>query len=672
MTSADRRVFQERLLLLVAVFAIVWAVIRACVQSITMDEADTYAWFVATSNVWYPFSNNHILNTLLMWVSTGAFGPSIIAIRAPSLLGAALYIGICHFLSRSITERFSIQLPLFICLTYNPFIFDYMVAARGYGLANAFLLAAIAVPVWHRVKSRPSLRQPCALASLALGLSFSANYSFAFADLAVFLAITAWAIRRRAGQSVLRIVGFCVLPGLFVALLMCGYPMMHWWGYDYGIGAHSLREMRQSLVQSSLYRLDPRFRDTGWYKAMSFLRPLLPPVLVVLCFCRIVAAWLDGSWREDGRARWLAAAKNYLALRLSVARKVGLILAANPSTMVNLARAGDLEKESLLRDIADGTLSNRFDIPGEVRAGVASRIRKRYPERVREFEEIIRRTGTFYPRDYWRPETCVIGNWMGGSVGAYLRHFPKYFGATPVRDVGLIASEGRMTIPMSDGTPSGVLDITSHYFEFIPEEEADSPNPTVLAAHEVQEGKTYFILLTTSYGLYRYHIYDLVRVTGFHNKTPLVEFLSKGAHIANLTGEKLSEYHVTLAMVEVLRDLDLNLTAYSLAPVWHDEQPYYGLFVERGDLHNLNQGVLLAEHLERRLGQINIEYAAKRESLRLGPIRLQLLADGTWISWDRQRLARTGGTLEQYKHPCLIVDLKFRESMTVEEELAPS
>ncbi|HEY9139685.1 MAG TPA: hypothetical protein VIN93_02275 [Bryobacteraceae bacterium] len=292
-------------MLLVAVFAIVWAVIRACVQSITMDEADTYAWFVATSNVWYPFSNNHILNTLLMWVSTGAFGPSIIAIRAPSLLGAALYIGICHFLSRSITERFSIQLPLFICLTYNPFIFDYMVAARGYGLANAFLLAAIAVPVWHRVKSRPSLRQPCALASLALGLSFSANYSFAFADLAVFLAITAWAIRRRAGQSVLRIVGFCVLPGLFVALLMCGYPMMHWWGYDYGIGAHSLREMRQSLVQSSLYRLDPRFRDTGWYKAMSFLRPLLPPVLVVLCFCRIVAAWLDGSWREDGRARWL-------------------------------------------------------------------------------------------------------------------------------------------------------------------------------------------------------------------------------------------------------------------------------------------------------------------------------------------------------------------------------
>jgi len=305
MKPVDRRVFQEWLLILTALFAIVWAVIRACVQSITMDEADTYAWFVATSNVWYPFSNNHILNTLLMWVSTHAFGPSVIAIRAPALLGATFYVGICYFLCRSITERFSIRLPVFICLTYNPFIFDYMVAARGYGLANAFLLAAIAVPVWHRVKSRPSLRQSCVLASLALGLSFSANYSFAFAGLAVFFAITAWAIRRRAGEPVLHIVGLCALPGLFVALLLCGYPMMHWWGYGYDIGAHSLREMRQSLVQSSLYQLDPRFRATGWYKAMSFLRPLLPPLLVVLCLSQIVATRLDGSWREDTHARWL-------------------------------------------------------------------------------------------------------------------------------------------------------------------------------------------------------------------------------------------------------------------------------------------------------------------------------------------------------------------------------
>jgi len=225
-----------------------------------------------------------------------------------------------------------------------------------------------------------------------------------------------------------------------------------------------------------------------------------------------------------------------------------------------------------------------------------------------------------------------------------------------------------MTIPLADNTASGVLDISSHYFEFLPEEEADSPQPTVVAAHEVQEGKTYFILPTTAFGLYRYHIHDLVRVTGFYHGTPLVEFLSKGSHFANITGEKLSEYHVAGAMSDVLRELDLTLTSYSLAPCWSDEQPYYGLYVERGDLATPELGRRLAELLDGRLAKVNVEYAGKRESLRLGAVRLQVLPTGAWQRWDGERLAQRGGALEQYKHPCLIADMKFWESMTVEEQ----
>ncbi len=66
---------------------------------------------------------------------------------------------------------------------------------------------------------------------------------------------------------------------------------------------------------------------------------------------------------------------------------------------------------------------------------------------------------------------------------------------------------------------------------------------------------------------------------------------------------------------------------------------------------------------------MNLEYASKRESRRLGPMRLALLPANTWQQWDRQRLARTGGTLEQYKHPCLINDPQFRASVPVEEEI---
>src|SRR5438105_3333436 len=42
-------------------------------------------------------------------------------------------------------------------------------------------------------------------------------------------------------------------------------------------------------------------------------------------------------------------AKYYLALRLSLPRRVALVIAANPSTLINLARQGDRDREFLIR-----------------------------------------------------------------------------------------------------------------------------------------------------------------------------------------------------------------------------------------------------------------------------------------------------------------------------------
>ena len=228
-----------------------------------------------------------------------------------------------------------------------------------------------------------------------------------------------------------------------------------------------------------------------------------------------------------------------------------------------------------------------------------------------------------------------------------------------------------MTIPFQDATPGGVLDIWSHYFEFIPEGEIDSQQPTVLGAHEIVEGKSYYLIPTTAYGLYRYHISDLVRVTGFFGRTPVVEFLGKGHRFANMTGEKLSEYHVTKAMDAVARRSAQPVTAYSLAPVWDERQPYYGLFLEESDAADVSRLKQFLADFDRQLGEENIEYAAKREGGRLGPVRAVLIPNGTWAAWDRTRLAQTGGSPEQYKHPCLIGDLTFRDTMTVLREVAP-
>ena len=114
-----------------AVFAWLWAVARAKVQSVTMDEATTYLAYVHPSAAlqWYAFPNNHLLNSMLMRMFTLIFGTSHLTVRLPALIGAAIYVGICVYICSILPAGFALRFPLFLCLVYNPFVFDFLVAA---------------------------------------------------------------------------------------------------------------------------------------------------------------------------------------------------------------------------------------------------------------------------------------------------------------------------------------------------------------------------------------------------------------------------------------------------------------------------------------------------------------------------------------------------------------
>ncbi len=245
-----------------------------------------------------------------------------------------------------------------------------------------------------------------------------------------------------------------------------------------------------------------------------------------------------------------------------------MIIAANPSTLINLARAGDQEKESLIRDLHDGTLSPRFDVPADIRAELTAARCAATPSGPASWKRSSAAPARCIPKDYW-PADCLLGNWTGGSVGAYLRHYPRYYGdhAGPRR--GPDRQRGPHDHP-AGRRHAGRRPRRDHALLRVHPRGGGRQPAADRAGRRTScaRARRTIILLTTAFGLYRYHIHDLVRVAGFHNGTPLIEFLSKGAHFANITGEKLSEYHVTQAMAEVLRELDLTLTAYSLAPCW--------------------------------------------------------------------------------------------------------
>jgi len=257
--------------------------------------------------------------------------------------------------------------------------------------------------------------------------------------------------------------------------------------------------------------------------------------------------------------------------------------------------------------------------------------------------------------------------WTGGSVNVYLRQLQELYGHHAVRDHGLSASEGRMTIPLSDNCPAGLLDFNHSFFEFIPVGEHDHPNPTVLEGHELVEGEEYYIILTTSGGLYRYDIHDIVRCVGFQGEAPVIEFLSKGKLFSSLTGEKLSEHQAIQAVRMSFAELDLPFEAFTLAPTMEDKPRYLLLMEPQAHCGRAEE---LARRVQRNLERVNEEYGTKCDGGRLLPVRVREVPAGTWNALRHERTSERGN-FEEYKHPCLVGDLHFVHSLSTLRPLSP-
>lgn len=359
-------------------------------------------------------------------------------------------------------------------------------------------------------------------------------------------------------------------------------------------------------------------------------------------------------------------AKYYAMIRLALADPlISWITTANPGTLIKLSSIMDTHKEQLVRDVFEGTLSSPYSISEDERKSLVCRRSKPNRGRARELERIIEQTGTLRPRDCWT-NLKLLSIWTGGSAGAYLPAIRDLFGDVPIRDHGLHASEGRMTIPFEDEVSHGILDVTSHFFEFIPEPEIESPNPVTLLAHELEEGQIYYLLMTTPSGLYRYDIHDVVKCVGFYGTTPQLEFLHKGAHISNVTGEKVAESQVVAAVRCAAEKLNFKLPQFTVVPVWNDP-PGYRILLEESDSLQPDLSERFASLIDEELKSINCEYREKRETDRLGRLAVQSVPDGTWNQITNRRNNRIGSSPEQYKHPCLIPDLEFLNQLDLED-----
>ena len=275
--------------------------IRAVIQSITMDEAGTYVTWVSGKfhKPWYPHSNNHLLNSYLIWAFVHLFGLNNVSMRLPAVMGAFLYLAATYRFCLSFVDRLSLRLPLYACFILNPFVLDFFVAARGYGLALGFLTTAVVIMCELLVKrptSQRSLLTRFAFISACLGLSFVANFSFAVViaiSFGFFLLIWAATDLRYAREvldtpaiSRLRLhlrIAVALLPGPLIVVALAGWTLLHWPKGELVYGAMSVREVWQTFLRFTFSDLNPHILPRYLMKTFRHWRKALPWLLISLC-----------------------------------------------------------------------------------------------------------------------------------------------------------------------------------------------------------------------------------------------------------------------------------------------------------------------------------------------------------------------------------------------------
>ena len=320
--------FPKRLLTVLAICAFLWVVVRAWNQAITIDEADTYLAHASSRSLGFPHPNNHVLNTRLIRFSTRAFGVSAFTLRIPALLGAVVYLWAVVRLCRLLSAQWFVQALLFLSLVLNPLVGDFLVAARGYGLALGFLMLGIVYAAERLLPAPgPQTWTFCAIPSACFGISFSANFSFAFVDAAAMAAVflAAWKMRSAALPKLL---AASALPAIAMTWLITRSTIFEFPTDQLWYGAKSLRETFRTVAEGSLYRPNPDFLSPEIVAFLDSIQPVLLPFLLlasVACTGALVIA-RTRDWRLHFAAALVGITAVALGIHWIAYRTSGLLL----------------------------------------------------------------------------------------------------------------------------------------------------------------------------------------------------------------------------------------------------------------------------------------------------------------------------------------------------------
>jgi len=322
---------------------------------------------------------------------------------------------------------------------------------------------------------------------------------------------------------------------------------------------------------------------------------------------------------EDYALRYLVIAQ--LALTES---NLTYMAAANPTTFLRLLDVIKEHFESLVEGVSNGTFEAHEQLASHIQKAIKPRLQAN-ASRIQALKAIKGEKDITF-ETLW-PSLQMVVTWTGGSCGVAVDSLKKQLPAyTQVFDLGYVSSEFFGAITVANDPAQSVPTLYANVFEFVERHDWESGIRETLTLSQLKLDQEYQVIVTTTSGLYRYFMNDILRVTGFMGSTPLLAFVQKGKGVTNICGEKLYESHVIQAVQAVCNQVDIQTCFYLMLA---DEEKYaYTLYIEPQHTPQI-QPLDLASLLDEELFKLNIEYAEKRKSGRLHDVQVFFLTKGT-------------------------------------------
>ena len=378
----------------------------------------------------------------------------------------------------------------------------------------------------------------------------------------------------------------------------------------------------------------------------------------------------SGFWAKRGRSlnsldRWPLPAevrqikdpvvRAYASARLLLQSELNCIMCLNPSTLLFFCRTIESYWSEIIDGLSTGGWGGEHNsllsgLAADEHVGLSTHLRPR-PEialRLQAVRKDSRKPGL---KDLW-PELDLIICWHSQVVQPYFEQLSAYIRDIPTRDYITQSSECMMAVPIRDFQSGGLLAHTAHFFEFIPECEVNSREPTTRFAWQLEKGQRYELVVTTGGGLYRYRMGDCIQVNDFQGAVPVVEFLYRFGRTSSITGEKLTEFQVLRAARVTTESLGFSPDEFLCFPCG-GHQPHYAVALESSveditDEQLINWVLLFDEQLK----DVNSEYEDKRNSGRLGEMTV-FRSDVGRLRESRMMARAQGVSEEQVKSEVL-------------------